>query len=38
MEASQFGHFEVVQDQEAAFGLLDACKNWLKSKGMEIRE
>ena len=30
-----FGHFEVIQDYEVAKKLLDAAKDWLKSKGME---
>ncbi len=31
-----FGHFEVIRDFEAAFGLLHAAQEWLKYKGMEI--
>lgn len=31
-----FGHFEVIRDYEAAWGLLNAAREWLKYKGMEI--
>lgn len=31
-----FGHFEVIRDYEAAWGLLDAGREWLKYKGMEV--
>ncbi|OGC77374.1 MAG: hypothetical protein A2145_03230 [candidate division Zixibacteria bacterium RBG_16_40_9] len=31
-----FGHFEVIRDYEAAFGLLNAAKDWLKYRGMEV--
>lgn len=29
------GFFEVIENQEAAFLLLDTCRDWLASKGME---
>lgn len=32
------GFFEVVEDKEAAFFLLDHCKEWLKNEGMEAMD
>ncbi len=32
------GYFKCINDQEAAFKLFDACKNWLKEKGMEAMD
>ena len=32
------GFFECIRDQQAAFMLLDQCKRWLQSKGMEAME
>lgn len=32
------GFFECINDQQAAFILFDACKNWLQSKGMEAMD
>lgn len=32
------GFFEIVEDKEAAFFLLDHCKKWLKDKGMEAMD
>ena len=31
-----FGHFEVIRDYEAAWGLLNTAREWLKYKGMEV--
>lgn len=33
-----FGFFECINDQRAAFMLLDQCKQWLQSKGMEAMD
>ena len=35
-KAGFFGFFEAIEDFEVAEALLDAVKDWLKSKGMEI--
>ncbi len=32
------GFFDCINDKSAAFMLLDACKNWLKEKGMEAMD
>lgn len=32
------GFFECINDQEAAFCLFDACKNWLEEHGMEAMD
>jgi GNAT superfamily N-acetyltransferase len=32
------GFFECIDDQEAAFVLFDACRDWLASKGMEAMD
>jgi hypothetical protein len=32
------GFFECINDSKAAFILMDACKDWLKSKGMEAMD
>src|SRR5688572_21106005 len=32
------GFFECINDKEAAFLLLDTCKQWLQSKGMEAMD
>ncbi len=32
------GFFECINDQKAAFMLFDACKDWLKEKGMEAMD
>ncbi len=32
------GFFECIDDQEAAFKLFDACKQWLEEKGMEAMD
>lgn len=32
------GFFECIEDQAAAFLLLDQCKNWLQAKGMEAMD
>lgn len=32
------GFFEVIEDKEAAFFLLDHCKHWLKEQGMEAMD
>src|SRR5690606_28585039 len=32
------GFFECINDQQAAFMLFDACKEWLASKGMEAMD
>lgn len=32
------GFFECIDDRDAAFMLFDACKNWLKDKGMEAMD
>jgi GNAT superfamily N-acetyltransferase len=32
------GFFECIHDQQAAFMLLDQCKRWLQSKGMEAMD
>lgn len=32
------GFFECINDRQAAFMLLDQCKHWLESKGMEAME
>jgi hypothetical protein len=32
------GFFECIEDQQAAFKLFDACKQWLQSKGMEAMD
>ncbi len=33
-----FGFFECIDDQQAAFMLFEACKNWLQQKGMEAMD
>lgn len=32
------GFFECIEDRDAAFLLMDTCKNWLASKGMEAMD
>ncbi|HEY0654431.1 MAG TPA: hypothetical protein VGD65_14925 [Chryseosolibacter sp.] len=32
------GFFDCINDQKAAFFMFDACKDWLKSKGMEAMD
>lgn len=32
------GFFECIHDQEAAFTLFDACRDWLKKRGMEAMD
>jgi hypothetical protein len=32
------GFFECINDRDASFMLFDACKNWLKGKGMEAMD
>ena len=32
------GFFDCIDDEKAAFMLFDACKNWLKEKGMEAMD
>ena len=32
------GFFECVNDEQSAYKLFDACKNWLQSKGMEAMD
>lgn len=32
------GFFEVIEDQEAAFFLLDHCRSWLENEGMEAMD
>ena len=32
------GFFECVNDQQSAYKLFDACKNWLQAKGMEAMD
>lgn len=32
------GFFEIIEDREAAFFLLDHCRNWLAGKGMEAMD
>jgi len=35
-KAGRFGLFEVVEDYDVAKGLLDAARDWVKEKGMEV--
>ncbi len=32
------GHFECINDQDAAFMLFDAAKNWLRTKGLKAMD
>lgn len=38
IKAGGMGFFECINNQEAAFMLFDACKNWLKAKGVEAMD
>lgn len=38
IKAGGMGFFECIDNQEAAFTLFDACKNWLQQKGVEAMD
>ncbi len=37
-KVGQMGFFECIDNREAAFKLMDCCREWLESKGMEAME
>lgn len=38
MPVGGMGFFECINDQQAAFALFDACRDWLEEKGMKVME
>ena len=38
MPVGGIGFFEIIEDKEAAFFLLDHCKEWLKNEGVEAMD